>query len=140
MKTRLEKFAADIQAASASAFVNDNSSNKLGVDAIAKVLESTIEVYTEVKDALADKKLGYIDVVKIGLEIKEQFPTVLDNWEKAVQEIKELSPEDLQQLWAKLTPSILSTFGVDKQEHFNSLINGLLKIFSGVMQLVSISG
>jgi septation ring formation regulator EzrA len=140
MKTRLEKFAANIQAASTSAFVNDNSSNKLGVDAIAKVLESTIEVYTEVKDALADKKLGYIDVVKIGLEIKEQFPTVLDNWEKAVEEIKELSPEDLQQLWAKLTPSILSTFGVDKQEHFNSLINGLLKIFSGVMQLVSISG
>jgi septation ring formation regulator EzrA len=139
MKTRLEKFAADIQAASTSAFVNDNSSNKLGVDAIAKVLESTIEVYAEVKDALADKKLGYIDVVKIGLEIKEQFPTVLDNWEKAVEELKELSAADLDQLWAKLTPSVVSTFGVDKQEDCGRLINGLFMIFSGVMQLVSIS-
>jgi hypothetical protein len=140
MKTHLEKFVADIQAASTSAFVNDNSSNKLGIDAIAKVLESTIEVYAEVKDALADKKLGYIDVVKIGLEIKEQFPTVLDNWKKAVEEIKELSANDAAELMNKLRPTIEPIFGTGKHWEAIKLIDSLLMIFNGFMQLVSVGG
>ena len=140
MKTELEKFAADVQTVSTSAFVNNNSSNKFGIDGIAKVLEATIEVYSEVKDALADKKIGYIDVVKIGLEVKEQFPTVLDNWKKAAQEIKELSIDDILQLWDILRPKAEPIFGIGQHLELVKLIDAFLSIINGFMQLVSVGG
>lgn len=127
---KINELTTRVQNAAGAVLIAGNNSNEFGTEAITQILAATIEVAAEVNEALEDGKLGYLDAVKIGLELREQTPQVLRNWKRAAKELNNLRYQEVAQILDNLRPLIDKHFG-GSAVNLSKLIDGLLQLFGG---------
>jgi len=131
---KINELTTRIQNAGGAVLIAGNKSNEFGTESITQILAATIEVAAEVNEALEDGKIGYLDAVKIGLELREQMPQVLRNWKRAAKEFTNLNYQEVVKIVDDLRPLIDKHLGGSAVK-VGLLIDGLLWVFGGFNKL-----